>query len=121
MTGPWVRDRHEVVRVAGREPSRIRGDTGTGEMPLLHLVGPDSYADWEAIYRDNVERVYRLMFRRVGNRSDAEDLTTEVVPASCPPVPPTAATPRTSPPRCSSPPSARCVPPRASARCAPTC
>ena len=55
-------------------------------MPRLHLVGPDTYADWEAIYRDNVERVYRLMFRRVGNRSDAEDLTTEVFLAALGPL-----------------------------------
>jgi RNA polymerase sigma factor (sigma-70 family) len=76
----------EVVRVAGREPSRVRGDTDTHEVPRLHLVGPDTYADWEAIYRDNVERVYRLMFRRVGNRSDAEDLTTEVFLAALGPL-----------------------------------
>jgi RNA polymerase sigma-70 factor (ECF subfamily) len=36
------------------------------------------YADWDAVYRDNIDRVYRLMFRKVGNRPDAEDLTTEV-------------------------------------------
>ena len=35
-------------------------------------------ADWESIYRDNVELVYRLIFSRVGNRPDAEDLTSEV-------------------------------------------
>jgi RNA polymerase sigma-70 factor (ECF subfamily) len=33
---------------------------------------------WEAVYRDNVEYIYRLMFSRVGNRPDAEDLTSEV-------------------------------------------
>ncbi|OXM54932.1 RNA polymerase sigma factor [Amycolatopsis alba] len=38
----------------------------------------DAYPDWDAIYRDNVERVYRLMYAKVGNRPDAEDLTTEV-------------------------------------------
>ncbi|MFE0027172.1 RNA polymerase sigma factor [Amycolatopsis sp. NPDC059021] len=42
------------------------------------MVGTDAYPDWEAVYRDNVERVYRLMFAKVGNRPDAEDLTTEV-------------------------------------------
>ena len=47
-------------------------------MRRLHLVGVDTYGDWEAIYRDNVERVYRLMFLKVGNRPDAEDLTAEV-------------------------------------------
>ena len=44
----------------------------------LHVVGVDTYRDWEAVYRDNVERVYRLMFAKVGNRPDAEDLTAEV-------------------------------------------
>ena len=41
-------------------------------------MGEDVYADWEAIYRDNVGRIHRLMFAKVGNRPDAEDLTTEV-------------------------------------------
>ena len=44
----------------------------------LHVVSADAYPDWEAIYRDNVDRVYRLMFAKVGNRPDAEDLTAEV-------------------------------------------
>jgi RNA polymerase sigma-70 factor (ECF subfamily) len=30
------------------------------------------------VYRDNVDRMYRLMFAKVGNRPDAEDLTAEV-------------------------------------------
>lgn len=55
-------------------------------MPRLHLVGADTYRDWEAIYRDNVERVYRLMFGKVGNRPDAEDLTTEVFLAALGPL-----------------------------------
>ena len=42
------------------------------------MVDSDSYTDWESVYRDNVERLYRLMYARVGNRSDAEDLTSEV-------------------------------------------
>src|SRR5580698_5387560 len=44
----------------------------------LRVVDADSYADWESVYRDNVERLYRVMYARVGNRSDAEDLTSEV-------------------------------------------
>jgi RNA polymerase sigma-70 factor (ECF subfamily) len=44
----------------------------------LHVVGADEYPDWESVYRDNVERLYRLMYSRVGNRPDAEDLTAEV-------------------------------------------
>ncbi|MEV4313312.1 sigma-70 family RNA polymerase sigma factor [Actinocrispum sp. NPDC049592] len=46
--------------------------------PRLRVVDVDAYPDWDAIYRDNVERVYRLMYAKVGNRPDAEDLTTEV-------------------------------------------
>jgi RNA polymerase sigma-70 factor (ECF subfamily) len=42
------------------------------------VVDADTYADWEAVYRDNIERLYRLMYARVGNRPDAEDLTSEV-------------------------------------------
>ena len=38
----------------------------------------DAYPDWDAIYRDNVTWVYRLMFGKVGNQPDAEDLTAEV-------------------------------------------
>jgi RNA polymerase sigma-70 factor (ECF subfamily) len=42
------------------------------------VVDTDAYADWESVYRDNVDRLYRLMYARVGNRPDAEDLTSEV-------------------------------------------
>ncbi len=55
-------------------------------MPHLRLVGPDRYPDWEAIYRDNVTRVYGLMYAKVGNRPDAEDLTTEVFLAALRPL-----------------------------------
>jgi RNA polymerase sigma-70 factor (ECF subfamily) len=48
------------------------------DVPHLHVVDDDPYSDWEAVYRDNVERLYRLMYARVGNRPDAEDLTSEV-------------------------------------------
>jgi len=42
------------------------------------------YTDWETIYQENVVKVYRLMFARVGNRPDAEDLTSEVFVKSLP-------------------------------------
>jgi RNA polymerase sigma-70 factor (ECF subfamily) len=42
--------------------------------------------DWESIYRDNVDRIYRLMYSRVGNRPDAEDLTSEVFKAALHPL-----------------------------------
>jgi RNA polymerase sigma factor (sigma-70 family) len=44
----------------------------------LRSVDADSYTDWESVYHDNVGRLYRLMYARVGNRPDAEDLTSEV-------------------------------------------
>ncbi|MBS2532032.1 sigma-70 family RNA polymerase sigma factor [Catenulispora sp. NF23] len=37
-----------------------------------------AYPGWEAIYADNIERIYRLMYAKVGNRQDAEDLTSQV-------------------------------------------
>jgi RNA polymerase sigma factor (sigma-70 family) len=44
------------------------------------------YDDWDAVYRDNVDRLYRYMFSRVGNRPDAEDLTAEVFKLALPPL-----------------------------------
>jgi RNA polymerase sigma factor (sigma-70 family) len=55
-----------------------RSDPGGGRVVHLHVVDNDVYADWESVYRDNVDRLYRLMYARVGNRPDAEDLTSEV-------------------------------------------
>lgn len=60
----------------GQDERHTGDDRGTPAR--LRVVGAEAYPDWEAIYRDNVERVYRLMFAKVGNRPDAEDLTTEV-------------------------------------------
>ena len=44
------------------------------------------YEDWESIYRDNVDRLYGLIFARVGNKPDAEDLTAEVFKLALPPL-----------------------------------
>jgi RNA polymerase sigma factor (sigma-70 family) len=52
--------------------------SGGGAVAYLRVVDTDAYADWESVYRDNVARLYRLMYSRVGNRPDAEDLTSEV-------------------------------------------
>lgn len=52
--------------------------SGDGAVAYLRVVETDAYADWESVYRDNVSRLYRLMYSRVGNRPDAEDLTSEV-------------------------------------------
>jgi RNA polymerase sigma factor (sigma-70 family) len=58
----------------------------------LRSVRDEVYADWDALYLDNVRWVYRLMFSRVGNRSDAEDLTAEVFLAVLRPLDPTVST-----------------------------
>ena len=55
-------------------------------MSYLKLVEADTYADWEAAYLDNVDRLYRLMYSPVGNRPDAEDLTAEVFKAALGPL-----------------------------------
>jgi RNA polymerase sigma factor (sigma-70 family) len=60
-------------RALGPSPARSGGD-----VRYLHVVDDDIYGDWESVYRDNVGRLYRLMYSRVGNKSDAEDLTSEV-------------------------------------------
>jgi RNA polymerase sigma factor (sigma-70 family) len=57
-----------------------------GDVPYLHVVDGDAYGDWESVYRDNVDRLYRLMYARVGNRADAEDLTSEVFSAALRPL-----------------------------------
>jgi RNA polymerase sigma-70 factor, ECF subfamily len=46
----------------------------------------ETYSDWQAVYRDNVAGIHRLIFTRVGNRSDAEDLTAEVFMATLKPL-----------------------------------
>jgi RNA polymerase sigma-70 factor (ECF subfamily) len=58
----------------GWPPEQRQSSTG----PHLRVVSDDRYAGWEEIYRDNVDRLYRIMFVKVGNRPDAEDLTAEV-------------------------------------------
>jgi RNA polymerase sigma-70 factor (ECF subfamily) len=56
-------------------PQPVSGD---GDVAYLRVVNADTYTDWESVYRDNVARLYRLMYAKVGNRPDAEDLTSEV-------------------------------------------
>jgi RNA polymerase sigma factor (sigma-70 family) len=60
-------------------PRTFGSQSVEGDGPVAHLrvVEPDAYANWESVYRDNVDRMYRLMYARVGNRPDAEDLTSE--------------------------------------------
>ena len=57
---------------------RSRSDSDDTDVARLRVVDADTYTDWESVYRDNIDRLYRLMYARVGNRPDAEDLTSEV-------------------------------------------
>lgn len=45
---------------------------------LLERIGRGDTASFEAVFHQQYERVYGLLFRLVGNRSEAEDLTQEV-------------------------------------------
>src|SRR5215471_548124 len=67
-------------------PAAVPGDGPDVPPPRLHSVGSDTYSGWRAIYLDNVERLYRIMYAHVGNRADAEDLTSEVFQAALKPL-----------------------------------
>lgn len=56
------------------------GDSHAAGTPSARLRAMSGavYTDWDAVYRDNIGVMHRLMFAKVGNRPDAEDLTTEV-------------------------------------------
>jgi RNA polymerase sigma-70 factor (ECF subfamily) len=53
------------------------------ETPRWHrrfeVVQGSTYPDWESVYRDNLVGIYQLVYRRVGNPPDAEDLAEEVL------------------------------------------
>jgi RNA polymerase sigma-70 factor (ECF subfamily) len=44
----------------------------------LGVVDGMAPPDWETVYRDNIASIYRLMYSKVGNQPDAEDLTSQV-------------------------------------------
>lgn len=56
------------LRPAGRPDPDVAKDPATA-----------TYPDWESVYQDNVVGIYQLVFRRVGNAADAEDLAAEVL------------------------------------------
>ena len=68
---------------SGRRRSDVEDPTPPRE---LRLVSGDGYDGWESVYRDNASWVYGLMFSKVGNRADAEDLTAEVFLAALGPL-----------------------------------
>ena len=45
---------------------------------LAHRLGQTEYADFDTIFLDHYDRVYGILYRLVGNRGEAEDLTQEV-------------------------------------------
>jgi RNA polymerase sigma factor (sigma-70 family) len=63
-----------------------RGSNGVPRAADLRVVSDKTYAGWDEIYLDNVSRIYRLMYAKVANRPDAEDLTTEVFMAALGPL-----------------------------------
>jgi len=64
---------------------RLTSPAGDGKR-RLRVVGSDCYANWDEIYVDNVVWIYRLLYSKVANRPDAEDLTTEVFLAALGPL-----------------------------------
>ncbi|MEZ0091880.1 RNA polymerase sigma factor [Streptacidiphilus sp. EB129] len=66
--------------VSATSPGERPGATApqTRQAPRPTVLPTAAYADWDAIYADNVDRIYRQMFAKVGNRPDAEDLTSQV-------------------------------------------
>ena len=71
----------------GDVPSReARGDQDRAWVLPLTPLDDSAYPDWDAAYLDNVGRLYRLMYAKVGNRPDAEDLTSEVFRAALGPL-----------------------------------
>jgi RNA polymerase sigma-70 factor (ECF subfamily) len=64
--------------VRATSPDRYEPSDEPAPAARLRAVTAKAYPDWDAVYRDNIGLVYRLMFAKVGNRPDAEDLTTEV-------------------------------------------
>ena len=76
----WRQDR-------GDAPSRDpRGELDRARVVPLTPLDDSAYPDWDTAYLDNVGRLYRLMYAKVGNRPDAEDLTSEVFRAALGPL-----------------------------------
>jgi RNA polymerase sigma factor (sigma-70 family) len=63
-----------------------QGDLDAATSVPLTPRDASAYPDWDSAYLDNVGRLYRLMYSKVGNRPDAEDLTSEVFRAALGPL-----------------------------------
>lgn len=80
-SSPWTRGLNEGS-ISREAPAEHDPASVTPFTPLDETA----YPDWEAAYLDNVGRLYRLMYAKVGNRADAEDLTSEVFRAALGPM-----------------------------------
>jgi RNA polymerase sigma-70 factor, ECF subfamily len=80
-SSPWTRgcDQDPTSQKAGGQLDRAT------RVPLTPR-DDTAYPDWDSAYLDNVGRLYRLMYQKVGNRPDAEDLTSEVFRAALGPM-----------------------------------
>jgi RNA polymerase sigma-70 factor, ECF subfamily len=70
----------------GPQSREARGEQDPANGVLFTPLDAAVYPDWDAAYLDNVGRLYRLMYRKVGNRPDAEDLTSELFRAALGPL-----------------------------------
>ena len=66
--------------------TEVRGEQNRARVVPLTPLDDSVYPDWDSAYLDNVGRLYRLMYAKVGNRPDAEDLTSEVFRAALGPL-----------------------------------
>jgi RNA polymerase sigma-70 factor, ECF subfamily len=63
----------------GTGGGELRVVSGTPEPERRPASDAATYPDWEAVYQDNVVGIYQLVYRKVGNAADAEDLAEEVL------------------------------------------
>jgi len=66
------------------DASPVVSDASPKEMFQVVPGGILPVEDWEAVYRDHVVPVYRFVYARVGNRPDAEDVTSVVFERALP-------------------------------------
>jgi RNA polymerase sigma-70 factor (ECF subfamily) len=65
--------------MGGDRPGEAFDDPASHGKSFLRVVDAQTYQDWEAVYRDNIVGIYHLVFRRVGNAPDSEDLSEEIL------------------------------------------
>ncbi len=66
-------------------PEGLSVGSTVGPVPIVRQLR-EGCTTWDELYLDNVGWVYRLLFAKVGNRHDAEDLTSSVFLAALRPL-----------------------------------